>query len=110
MNRVATRTKRRAVPSSATPLRTKAYRFDARLNEDQKLLIQRAADMEGRTLTDFVLQSAQAAAERTLRQRASLILSARETETFVTAILNPPEPGPILLEAVRQYRKRLAVR
>ena len=27
----------------------KTYRFDARLNEAQKLLIQRAADLEGRT-------------------------------------------------------------
>ena len=29
----------------------KAYRFDARLNEEQKVLIQKAADLEGRTMT-----------------------------------------------------------
>ena len=43
-------------------LKAKAYRFDARLNEEQKILIQKAADLEGRTLTDFVLQSAETAA------------------------------------------------
>jgi uncharacterized protein (DUF1778 family) len=41
--------------------KAKAYRFDARLNEEQKVLIQKAADLEGRTMTDFVLHSAQAA-------------------------------------------------
>ena len=63
--------------------RSKVYRFDARLDEDQKTLIQRAADLEGRTMTDFVLHSAEAAAERTIQERVMVILSARETEAFV---------------------------
>jgi uncharacterized protein (DUF1778 family) len=85
--------------------KAKDYRFDARLNEEQKILIQKAADLEGRTMTDFVLRSAQAAAERTLQDRAMLILSARETESFVDAVLNPAEPGPVLRAAARQYKK-----
>ena len=85
--------------------KAKDYRFDARLNEEQKVLIQKAADLEGRTMTDFVLRSAQAAAEHTLQDRAMLILSARETESFVDAILNPAEPGPVLRAAARHYKK-----
>jgi uncharacterized protein (DUF1778 family) len=88
----------------------KTYRFDARLNEEQKLLIQRAADLEGRTMTDFVLHSAEAAAERTIEKRAMLILTARETEAFADAILNPRGPGPILRRAARAYREKTAVR
>jgi len=88
----------------------KTYRFDARLNEDQKLLIQRAADLEGRTMTDFVLQSAEAAAERTIEKRAILVLTARETEAFADAILNPAGPGPVLQRAVREYRQKIAQR
>lgn len=86
-------------------LKPRAYRFDARLSEEQKFLIQKAADLEGRTMTDFVLHSAQAAAERTIEDRAMLILTARETEPFVDAILHPAEPGPVLRAAARQYRK-----
>ena len=82
----------------------KAYRFDARLNAEQKVLIQKAADLEGRTMTDFVLRSAQAAAERTLQERAMLILSARETEAFVEAVLHPNAPGRVLRAAARRYK------
>lgn len=84
--------------------KSKAFRFDARLNEEQKMLIQKAADLEGRSLTDFVLQSAQLAAERTIRERQMLVLSARETEAFVDAILQPAEPGPVLTAAANHYQ------
>ena len=88
------------------PSRAKTYRFDARLNEEQKLLIQHAADLEGRTLTDFVLHSARVAAERTIERRALLALSARDTEAFVDAILSPANPGPVLRKAAREYREK----
>jgi uncharacterized protein (DUF1778 family) len=88
----------------------KTYRFDARINEAQKLLIQRAADLEGRTMTDFVLDSAKAAAERVIERHDMLILTARETEAFVDAILNSAEPGPVLRRAARDYRKKSAYR
>jgi uncharacterized protein (DUF1778 family) len=86
------------------------YRFDARLNAEQKLLIQKAADLEGRTMTDFVLHSAEAAAERTIEKRAMLILTARETEIFANAVLNPPDPGSVLRKSAREYRKHMAMR
>jgi uncharacterized protein (DUF1778 family) len=92
-----------------TVQRTKMYRFDARLNEEQKFLIQRAADLEGRTMTDFVLHSAEIAAQRTIEKRAMLILTARETETFANAVLNPPDPGAVLRQAAREYRENLAL-
>jgi uncharacterized protein (DUF1778 family) len=99
MNRAAARIK-----GARKSPRTKAYRFDARLNEDQKTLLQRAADLEGRTVTDFVLHSAETAAERTIQERAMLILSARETEAFVNAILTPPQPGRVLRAAAKRYK------
>ena len=83
----------------------KDFRFDARLNEEQKTLLQRAADLEGRTMTDFVLHSARAAAERTIQERAILTLSVRETQTFVEAILHPAKPSPALRAAARHYKK-----
>ena len=89
---------------------SKPYRFDARLNESQKILIQRAADLEGRTLTDFVLHSAECAAERTIQERTMLVLTAQDTEAFVEALLAPaPEPGRVLRNAAKRYKKHLGL-
>ncbi len=99
MNQVAVKNRRRKAS------RERVYRFDARLNQEQKVLIQKAADLEGRTMTEFVLRSAQLAAERTLQDRAILVLSARETEAFVDAVLKPAAPGAVLRTAAQHYRK-----
>lgn len=99
----ATQRKRKSAPA-------KTYRFDARLNEEQKSLIQRAADLEGRSMTDFVIHSAQEAAQQTIERRTILVLSARDSETFVNAILNPSEPGPVLRKAAQDYLKKMGLR
>src|SRR5713226_6675783 len=101
MSQATLKSRKRKAPKA------KAYRFDARLNEEQKVLIQKAADLQGRTMTDFVLHSAETAAERTIEERAMLILSARETEVFVNAILNPAQPGSVLSAAARHYKRHL---
>jgi uncharacterized protein (DUF1778 family) len=98
MNRTALKSRKPTTP------KLKAYRFDARLNEVQKVLIQKAADLEGRTMTDFVLHSAETAAQRTIEERAMLMLSVRETEAFVDAILYPAEAGPVLRKAGSHYK------
>lgn len=61
-------------------------------------------------MTDFVLHSAEDAAERTIQERAILIASARETEIFVNALLNPPEPGSVLRRAAQHYKETMARR
>ena len=47
------------------------------------------------------------AAERALEGRAMLLLTARETEAFAKAILNPAEPGPAIRKAAREYLQKL---
>jgi hypothetical protein len=39
-----------------------------------------------------------------------LVLTARETEAFAVAILNPVGPGPVLRRAAREYRENIAKR
>lgn len=56
-------------------------------------------------MTDFVLHSAEAAAERTIEKRAMLILGARQAEAFADAVLSPAEPGRVLRAAARHYKK-----
>jgi uncharacterized protein (DUF1778 family) len=99
----------RTTPRKRKSPPAKTYRFDARLNEEQKFLIQRAADLEGRSMTDFVVHSAQEAAERAIEKRTILVLSARDSEAVVNAILNPVDPGPVMRKAFREYRDKMGL-
>jgi uncharacterized protein (DUF1778 family) len=81
----------------------KRERLEARITPEQKALFQRAADLTGRSLTDFVISSLQAAAEETVRTYQVLELTARETEAFLAALDNPPAPNERLGTAARRY-------
>jgi uncharacterized protein (DUF1778 family) len=80
-------------------------RLEARVNADIKALWQKAADLEGVTLTDFVIASVQAAAYRVIEQHQTLKLSVEDAEAFVEAILNPPQPSDALIKATLRYKQ-----
>jgi uncharacterized protein (DUF1778 family) len=87
----------------------KHERLEARLTPEQKEVLQRAAALEGTSLTDFVVRSAQRAAEQSIRDHSRLVLTVRESRDFVEALLNPPAPSATLRAAAGRY-KRVAVR
>lgn len=78
-------------------------RLEARVTTAQKILFQKAAALQGRSLTDFLVSSAQEQATRTVREHELMDLSIRDRETFVGALLAAPEPGPRLRKAARNY-------
>jgi uncharacterized protein (DUF1778 family) len=86
---------------------TKPERLEARISKEQKDLLQRASALQGRTLTDFVVAAACEAALRTIHDYEILRLGDRDRETFVAALLNPPEPNPALRRAAERYRRRM---
>ena len=82
----------------------KLERLETRVTSEQKRLIEQAAKLEGRSITDFVLASAQAAARQVIQEHAILKLTIKDREVFVHALMNPPEPNAKLREAVRRKR------
>ena len=90
--------------SEATQIDAKTARLEARLTDQQKALFQHAADLAGRSLTDFVVSSAQEVAARTVREHQVLTLSGRDREIFVEALLKPPSPNKRLREAANRYK------
>ena len=78
-------------------------RLEARVSQYQKSLIQRAADLQGRSLSDFVVQSAQEAARKAIEETQVMRLSARDSKIFVEALLNPREPTEDMRAAARRY-------
>lgn len=87
-----------------TPTRRRAERLEARVTAEQKALIEHAAAIQGRSMTDFVLASVQEAARRAIEEHGIVTLSVRESRAFVEAMLNPPAPGPGLREAAARYK------
>ena len=90
--------------TETTQTAARTARLEARLTEEQKALFQHAADLIGRSLTEFVVSSAQDAAARTVREHAVLTLSGRDRQVFVDAILKPAPPSRRLRQAARRYR------
>jgi uncharacterized protein (DUF1778 family) len=85
--------------------RARAQRLEARITAEQKALIERAAALQGRTVTDFVLTSVQDAARRAIEDHDQLELSVRGSETFVKELLSPAPVNDRLRETVRRYRE-----
>ncbi len=80
-------------------------RLEARLPNEVLTRLKRAAEIQGRTLTDFVVAAADEAACRAIEQTEILRLSAEDQRQIAKAILNPPKPTPALRRAARRYRK-----
>lgn len=94
----------------ATANRSKSVaRLEARVSPEIKALWQKAADLEGRTLTDFVIASVQAAACEVIEQHQTLKLSVEDSKAFVDALLNPPNPNAALKAAASRYKEIMPV-
>ena len=74
-------------------------RLEARLPHEVLERLKRATEIQGRSLTDFVVAAAAEAACRTIEQTEIIRLSREDQLLIAEAIINPPEPGPALLKA-----------
>lgn len=104
-----TATARKGRPTDPAPKPARSERLEARISKAQKELFVRAADLQGRSLTDFVIASAQAAAVETVRTHDALRLSDRDRQAFVSALLTPPAPAGALQQAAKRYRDRMGL-
>lgn len=84
-------------------------RLEARVSAAQKSLLQRAAALSGRTLSEFVVASAQDAANKVIQDHAAIELSRSEQIAFVTALLDPPKPSARLRRAAAAYRQQMGM-
>ena len=76
----------------------KTERLEARVPIFLKRIIQRAADLQGRSLTDFVITSLEQSAKETVREHELMKLSAQDSLTFAKALIDPPKPNAALNE------------
>lgn len=82
-------------------------RLEARISTDLHALIKRAAKIQGRTVTDFVVAAVQDAAQRTIEQANVLPLTMDDQACFSQAILPPAPAAPPLKRAFERRSKLL---
>jgi uncharacterized protein (DUF1778 family) len=87
---------------------TSTARLEARLPIDIHSMLKRAADLEGRSLTDFVVSAAHEAAKRSIEQAQVLRLSMADQSAFAAALIDPPKPNAALKRAFAKQRKLIA--
>ena len=89
------------------PSTTTSARLEARISTELHATLKRAAELQGRTMTDFVVTAVQEAAQRAIEQAEVIRLSLADQECFAQALISPPEPSPALKRAFARRRKLL---
>lgn len=90
---------------SASAIHKEMSRFDTRLPKEQKLFLERAAQLAGfSSLSAFVLQTAQEKAKEIIRENEMILASERDSEIFFNALMNPVEPNESLKRAAAKYK------
>ena len=82
-------------------------RLEARISTDLYALLKRAAELQGQTMTDFVVTAVQDAAQRAVEQAEVIRLSLADQECFAQALISPPKPTPALKRALNRRNKLL---
>jgi uncharacterized protein (DUF1778 family) len=83
-------------------------RLEARISADLHAMLKRAAEIQGRTMTDFVVSAVQLAAQEAIETAEVIRLSLADQECFSQALLAPPRPAPALKRAFARRRKLIS--
>ena len=92
------------------PVPVKTERLEARVPIALKRVIQRAADLQGRSITDFVIASLEKTAREAVHQHEMMKLSGEDSLLFAKALINPPKPGASLKRAFAAHAKSVTMR
>jgi uncharacterized protein (DUF1778 family) len=82
----------------------KRERLNARITPAAKALLERAASLEGRSVTDFVVAKAMEAAVRSIADHDRIMLTEQERDRFFAALLAPPTPSERARKAAKRSR------
>lgn len=111
MSQALDRSPAEQVPDPATKKRPKrsapqkVARLNARLTPQQKALLQRAASLAERPLSEFVIAMAAERAAQIIQEHLVLELSMRDSDIFAAAVLQPAIPSTGLQEAARLHEQ-----
>ena len=74
----------------------KNVRIDLRANANQKILLEKAAELKHISLSSYILSSSLNQAQLDLHENETLVLSNRDRDLIMATLDNPPEPNEAL--------------
>lgn len=87
-----------------------AARLEARLPASVYATLKRAAELKGRSLSDFVVSAAHDAAIQAIADDKIIRLSVQDQERFAKALAQPPAPNQALRRAKRLHAANVEAR
>ena len=81
-------------------------RVEARIAPDALAVVRRAAELQGRSVSDFLVAAALKDAHQTIEDAQIIRLSVDDQHRFADLLLNPPALAPAMQRAL-EARKRL---
>ncbi len=85
-------------------LATRTTRLEARIAPDVLAAVKRAAEIAGRSVSDFVVEAARLAAERTIEEAHIMRLSLTDQQRVAAILAAPPTASPGLDRAMEAHR------
>lgn len=85
-------------------LATRTARLEARISPDVLAAVKRAAEIEGRSVSDFVVDAARHAAERTIEETQIIRLSLADQMRVAAVLAAPPAASAGLDRAIEAHR------
>ena len=84
---------------------SRTARLEARVRPETLAVVKRAAEIQGRSVSDFIATAVQEAAHRAIEETQIIRLSVEDQHRIAEALLNPPEPTPALRKAFEHHRR-----
>ncbi len=97
----------RSTAARAEAPRGRGARLGFRIDSATKKLVERAARLERRSLTDFCLSALADAARHSVDKHSVLVLSDADRAAFFDVLVHPPKPHVRLRRAVSRERARV---
>lgn len=91
-------------------VQTKTTRLEARVSPDTRDTLARAAEIQGRSVSDFVVSAALDAAQRVVADTEVIRLSREASEALAAALIDPPKPSKALRRAAARHRRLIVSR
>jgi uncharacterized protein (DUF1778 family) len=89
-------------------LASRTARIEARIAPEALRIVKRAAELQGRSISDFVVAAAQEIAHRTIEEAQIIRLSVEDQQRFVDLLLHPPALAPAMKRAKKAHSRLIA--